>query len=269
MFTVRMTSGVKLVANRRLEILGVGVDCVDFADLLDQLTVWIAAARCQTPGLTQATHPIYTVNPEIVMAARRDPHFAAVLARGALCVPDGVGLLWAARRQGVILHERVTGSDGIYLICAQAAQQGWRVFLLGAAPGVAATAAQRLQARYPGLQLVGTASGSPAAADWPAIRAQLQTTQPDILFVAFGHPRQEEWLDRYQALLGVPVALGVGGTFDFVAGITTRAPRWLQRLGLEWLHRLVMQPWRWRRMLVLPWFVWLVWRQSLRRRVSP
>lgn len=254
-----MTTDIELVDKRRLTILGVRVDCVDFAQLLDQITVWIATARHQAPASTTVAYPVYTVNPEIVMAARRDPHFAAVLARGALCVPDGVGLLWAARRQGVILHERVTGSDGIYLICARAAQEGWRVFLLGAAPGVAATAAQRLQARYPRLQVVGTASGSPAAADWPAIHHQLQVARPDILFVAFGHPRQEIWIDRYQAALSVPVALGVGGAFDFVAGVTTRAPRWLQQLGLEWLHRLFMQPWRWRRMAVLPWFVWLVW----------
>lgn len=263
-----MTTDIELVDKRRLTILGVRVDCVDFAQLLAQITRWIAAAQHQAPASTAVTYPVYTVNPEIVMAARRDPHFAAVLARGALCVPDGVGLLWAARRQGMILHERVTGSDGIYLICARAAQQGWRVFLLGAAPGVAATAAQRLQARYPRLQVVGTASGSPAAADWPAIQHQLQVARPDILFVAFGHPRQEIWIDHYRAALGVPVALGVGGAFDFVAGVTTRAPRWLQRLGLEWLHRLLLQPWRWRRMAVLPRFAWLVWRHSCRRTVA-
>ena len=128
-------------------------------------------------------------------------------------------------------------------------------------------AAVRLQALYPGLQVVGTASGSPAAADWPAIEAQLHATQPDLLFVAFGHPRQEQWIDQQRdtlGALGIAVALGVGGAFDFVAGVTTRAPRWLQRLGLEWLHRLLMQPWRWRRMAVLPWFVWLIWRQGRR-----
>ncbi len=257
MIGLRRCDGGQVEERRRIEILQVAVDCVDFAQLLAQIEHWINVARQHLPSTT-VTQGVYTVNPEIVMAARRDPHFAAVLARGALCVPDGVGLLWAARRQGVRLPERVTGSDGIYHICAQAAQSGWRVYLLGAAPGVAATAATRLQARYPGLQVVGTHSGSPDAADWPVIAAQLQATCPDLLFVAFGHPRQEEWIDQHRQALGVAVAVGVGGTFDFVAGVTSRAPQWLQRLGLEWLHRLIMQPWRWRRMVVLPHFVWLI-----------
>ena len=255
-----------MTQRQQVEILGIAVDCIDFAQLLAQIDRWVTMGH-QTQLAVTVTQSIYTVNPEIVMHARRDPHFAAVLARGARCVPDGVGLLWAARQQSVHLHERVTGSDGIYRICERAAQRGWRVYLLGAAPGVAAMAAQRLQALSPGLQVVGTLSGSPAAADWPAIEAQLQATQPDLLFVAFGHPRQEQWIDQHRdalGALGIAVALGVGGAFDFVAGVTTRAPQWLQRLGLEWLHRLLLQPWRWRRMAVLPWFVWLVWRQGRR-----
>ena len=118
-----------------------------------------------------ACRQVCTVNPEFIVDAQRDPDFAAVLRQADLCVPDGVGILWAARVLGRPLTERVTGSDGIYLICERAAEKGWRVFLLGAAPGVAAAAADRLQARYPALQIAGVFGGSPAAHSWPSIEA--------------------------------------------------------------------------------------------------
>ncbi|MCB0063326.1 MAG: WecB/TagA/CpsF family glycosyltransferase [Caldilineaceae bacterium] len=256
-----------------MTILGVRVDCVDFVQTLAHLDSWLGdnsagtrwdtasskqSPNSQFPNPHSSTHQICTVNPEFIMHARREPAFAAVLQQADLCVPDGIGVLWAARRQGVSLPERVTGSDGIYRICERAARRGWRVFLLGAAPGVADMAAAQLQKLYPTLQVVGTQSGSPADADWPAIQALLNATRPDILFVAYGHPRQDLWIAQHREELSARVALGVGGAFDFVAGVATRAPRPLQRLGLEWLHRLVTQPWRWRRMLVLPMFVWLV-----------
>ncbi|MEZ4615562.1 MAG: WecB/TagA/CpsF family glycosyltransferase [Caldilineaceae bacterium] len=169
-----------------VEILGVRIDCVDFAQTLAIIQYWIEQAA--TPNLLSPTRQICTANPEFVMHARRDPTFAAVLRKADLVVADGGGLLWAARRQGVQLRERVTGSDGIYRICEQAAQAGWTVFFLGAAPGVADRAAQRLQLRYPGLQVAGVYSGSPAASDWPSIQARLDQTKPNILFVAYGHP---------------------------------------------------------------------------------
>jgi len=156
------------------------------------------------------------------------------------------------------LQERVTGSDGIYRICEGAAQAGWRVYFLGAAPGVAARVAAILQQKYPGLMVAGSESGNPTAAEWPAIQQRLAAAQPDLLFVAFGHPRQDFWIDQHRHELPAKVAIGVGGAFDFVAGVTVRAPRWVQQLGLEWLHRLLREPWRWRRMLKLPQFVLLV-----------
>jgi N-acetylglucosaminyldiphosphoundecaprenol N-acetyl-beta-D-mannosaminyltransferase len=185
-----------------------------------------------------------------------------VLRRADLRVPDGVGVLWAANLLGAPLRERVTGSDGIYRIAARAAARGWRVFLLGAAPGVARATAERLRELYPALIVAGAYDGSPQDEDWEPIRAWLQSTQPDILFVAYGHPKQDFWIDRHRAELPAAVALGVGGAFDFVAGVATRAPQWMQRLGLEWLHRLVHEPWRWRRMTKLPVFALLVLRQK-------
>ncbi len=162
--------------------------------------------------------------------------------------------------------QRVTGSDGIYRICERAAKEGWRVYLLGAKPGVAEQTAARLGALYPGLVVVGTCSGSPTDDEWPEIHQRLIAAQADVLFVAFGHPRQDFWIDSHRHELPTAVALGVGGAFDFVAGISRRAPRWMQRLGLEWLYRLIYQPWRWRRMRVLPIFAWLVVAQALRQR---
>lgn len=240
-----------------VEILGVRVHRVDFVQTLAQIARWIGERRAaRNSQLT--TRQLCTINPEFVMEARRDPAFAAVLGRADLCAPDGVGILWAGRLLGQPFAERVTGSDGIYRICERAAGQGWRVFLLGAGPGVAEEAAIQLVLGNPRLKIVGVHSGSPSDEDWPEIQQQLAKTRPDVLFVAFGHPRQDFWIDKHRYELPVAVALGVGGAFDFVAGVTKRAPLWMQRLGLEWLHRLVTQPWRWRRMRVLPVFVGLV-----------
>lgn len=248
---------VDFARTQRLNILNVEIDRVDFALMLDLIDAWVMqrrAARDTAPACCQ----ICTVNPEFIVDARRDPAFAAVLARADLCVPDGAGVLWAARRARQPLRERVTGSDGIYRICERAAARGWRVFMLGAAPGVAERAAAVLAGRYPGLEVVGCYAGSPADEEWLAIRARLDASAPDILFVAYGHPRQDFWIDRHRAEVQAAVAIGVGGAFDFVAGVAQRAPLWMQRLNLEWLHRLVTQPWRWRRMLKLPVFVGLV-----------
>lgn len=254
----------------QVDILGTRIDCVDFAGALALIETWVAERRAgDAADPAAAAQPyrcrqICTVNPEFIIDARRDPAFAAVLARADLRVPDGVGVVWAARLAGHPLQERVTGSDGIYRICERAAARGWRVFFLGAGPGIAAQAAAILRDLYPGLVVAGAYGGSPADADWPAAAAWLTATQPDILFVAYGHPRQDFWIDRRRAELPAAVAVGVGGAFDFVAGVAARAPRWMQRLGLEWLHRLITQPWRWRRMLKLPVFAGLVVSRAMR-----
>lgn len=242
------TSAPRPVVN----ILGVRVDRVDLAQTLDQIGAWIGESA--PPPCRQ----ICTVNPEFVMRARRDPEVAMALRNADLCVADGVGIVWAAQLLRAPLRERVTGSDGIYQICERAAREGWRIYLLGAAPGVAQQAAQRLRALYAGVEIVGTHSGTPAEADWPDIHQRLWEARPDILLVAFGHPKQELWIDQHRKELPTAVAMGMGGTFDFVAGITVRAPHWMRQLGLEWLHRLIQQPWRWRRMLALPRFALLV-----------
>lgn len=232
-----------------VRILGVRVDALTYSSFLAAIDEFVAEG---------SPHQIATVNPEFVMEARQNPDFYEVLERADLCIADGIGLLWAARRQGRLLPERVTGSDGVPMIAERAARNGWRLYLLGAGLGVAEETARILLERYPGLQIAGTFPGSPADADAPEIVARIRETAPDILFVAYGAPRQDLWIARHRNELGVPVMMGVGGAFDHIAGVRRRAPRGMQRLKLEWLFRLVTQPWRWRRQLALPRFVWAV-----------
>jgi N-acetylglucosaminyldiphosphoundecaprenol N-acetyl-beta-D-mannosaminyltransferase len=237
-----------------VDILGVRVDNVTAQETLAQMSRWVASGE---------THQVVTVNPEFVMRAQRDEAFRVVLREASLALPDGYGLLWAAKVLSRPLRERVAGSDLVPLVAALAARSGYRLFLLGAGPGVAERAAQVLVSSNPGLRIVGTFAGSPAAAEEEALVIRIRQAAPDFLFVAYGAPSQDLWIARNLARLGVPVCMGVGGTLDFIAGIATRAPVWMRNAGLEWLFRLWQEPWRWRRMLALPQFVLAVLRQSL------
>jgi len=217
---------------------GVRADDVTWDEMLAHIEGFIADG---TP------HQIVTVNPEFVMAARRDPEFRAIINGAALALPDGVGLLWAGRILGQSLRERVTGSDGVPRIAERAAAKGWRLFLLGAAPGVAEETARRLVKYYPSLKIAGTYAGSPAIEEEASIVELVRRARPDVLFVAYGHPRQDKWIARNLDRMGVPACMGVGGAFDFITGLVPRAPAWVQRIGLEHFYRLLRQPWRWRR----------------------
>jgi len=211
-------------------------------------------------------HQICTVNPEFVMRAQEDDDFRRVLYGADLCLADGIGLVMASRhlRPDAPLPERVPGSELVYHLAELCARNGWRLFLLGAAEGVAAEAGELLTAKYPELVIAGTYSGSPALAENDEIVARINRSAADMLYVAYGAPKQDKWIARnLEQLTSVRVALGVGGSLDFITGRSVRAPRWVQNLGLEWLHRLVLEPWRWRRMLALPRFVWaIIWRGS-------
>jgi N-acetylglucosaminyldiphosphoundecaprenol N-acetyl-beta-D-mannosaminyltransferase len=156
----------------------------------------------------------------------------------------------------------VGGSDLVWSIPEQASRLGHRVFLLGGREGVAQAAANTLAGSYPGLQIAGAFAGSPQVDHDAALAEMVRNTAADILFVAFGAPAQELWIARNLAATGVSVAVGVGGSLDYLAGTARRAPTWMQNRGLEWLWRLVQQPWRWRRMLALPRFAWMVMRSS-------
>jgi N-acetylglucosaminyldiphosphoundecaprenol N-acetyl-beta-D-mannosaminyltransferase len=237
-----------------IELLGVRVDDATYEDLLSSVDRFIAEG---------CPHQVVTLNPEMLVAAAGDPDFAALLNAADLNVADGVGLMLAARVLGHPLRQRVTGSDGIYRLAAHCAKRGYRLFLLGAAPGVAEVVAHKLQNQFPGLEVAGTYSGSAKPEDLDPIVSLVQSAKPHLLLVAYGVPVEEIWIAQNRARLGVPVMVGVGGTFDFVAGVTKRAPSWMRRFGLEWLHRLVLEPWRWRRQLALPRFAIMIVGQRL------
>ena len=227
-----------------VRILGVRVDCLDMAGTVAAIERMVAQR--------EPTHVVATINPEFVMRARVDEQFRAVLEGASLCIADGIGVVWAMRRQGCPQSERVTGSDLVPMLARLCADHGWRPFLLGARPGIAAECARRLEAANPGLRVAGTFAGSPRPEDDEKALGLIAAAAPDILLVAYGAPHQELWIARHRHRLQVPVAIGVGGTFDFLAGRVRRAPVWLRRAHLEWLWRLALQPRRLRRMAVLP-----------------
>jgi N-acetylglucosaminyldiphosphoundecaprenol N-acetyl-beta-D-mannosaminyltransferase len=235
-----------------IEILGVRVDDATYDDVLTQADAFVASGQ---------PHQIVTLNPEMLVAAQADPGFRKMLNDADLNVADGVGLMLAARWLGHPLRERVTGSDGIYRLASHCARRGYRPFLLGAAAGVAELVAERLVRSNPCLRIAGTHAGSPRVEDEEDVISRVRAAAPDLLLVAYGVPAEERWIARNRDRLGVPVMVGVGGAFDFVAGVARRAPSWMRRIGLEWLHRLIREPWRWRRQLALPRFALLVVRQ--------
>ncbi len=230
-------------------ILGVAVDAVDFGDAL--FLVVQAAARDDGP-------PLYTVaiNPEKIMRARREPALRPVLEDAGLRIPDGVGVVVASRLRRGRVKSRVTGIDLTMAVAREAARRGWPVYLLGGAPGVAETAARAYAERFPGFRAAGAGDGYFRGRDGE-VCAQVRASGARILFVALGSPAQEYWLHTHLAETGCRLGMGVGGTFDVLAGRSARAPLLMQRLGLEWLHRLIREPHRYRRMLVLPVFLLL------------
>jgi N-acetylglucosaminyldiphosphoundecaprenol N-acetyl-beta-D-mannosaminyltransferase len=230
----------------RFTLLGVPVDALTEAEAVDWVTRAIAEGR---PRL------VISVNPERIMHAGRDPAFAAVLRRADLALADGAGVLWAARRLGHPLPGRVTGVDFVRALAARGADAGWRFFLLGGGPGVAEAAGGVLRETYPGFILAGAQPGSPDPGSDAATTQAVRSSRAQVLLLAYGAAAEEAWLARNLERSGAIIGLGVGGAFDFISGRARRAPGWMREHGLEWLHRLARQPWRWRRMLALPRFV--------------
>jgi N-acetylglucosaminyldiphosphoundecaprenol N-acetyl-beta-D-mannosaminyltransferase len=248
-------------------VLGVRVDRISQKQALDTMEQMIAhhrtsvGARFIAPqGTSRSDVPvsscqqIITVNPEFVMAAQQNADFRQAINGAALVLADGTGVVWATRYLGKPTPERVTGIDTLPLLAQRCAARGYRVYLLGAAPGIAEIAAARLQELAPGVEIAGTYAGSPAPEEEDAIIERVRAAQTDVLCVAYGAPAQDLWIQRNLARLPVAIAIGVGGAFDFLAGRQQRAPRVMQRMGIEWVYRLCREPWRWKRMLALPRF---------------
>jgi N-acetylglucosaminyldiphosphoundecaprenol N-acetyl-beta-D-mannosaminyltransferase len=227
---------------KQARVLGVRVDCLDMQATLDRIEELVNVG---------GPHLVATVNPEFIMRARRDPEFARVLESADLCLADGTGVVWAAKRQGCSMSSPVTGTDLIPPLAALCARQGFRLFLLGAEPGVAAGLAARLRTAHPELAVAAHAGSPDASADDETV-SLIRAHRTQVLLVAFGAPKQELWIDRLKDRVGVAVAIGVGGAFDYLTDRVPRAPVWMRSAGLEWLYRLLHQPWRVRRMAVLP-----------------
>ncbi|MCQ2559449.1 MAG: WecB/TagA/CpsF family glycosyltransferase [Clostridia bacterium] len=206
-------------------------------------------------------HQVVTLNPEILCRAVQETALADLIQKAAWVTADGVGIVWACKVKGEPVPERVTGIDLMLELLSRAAQKDWKVFFLGSAPGVAGEAAKRAELQYPGLKMVGTEHGYFKPEEEAALVQRIKAAQPDLLFVALGAPRQEFWIQQYQELLQIPLAMGVGGSLDVLSGRISRIPRWMQKLNLEWLGRIVRQPSRLKRNLVLVKFVWLVWKK--------
>ncbi len=232
-----------------MQILGCRLDPIDADE---------ATARILELARSDAGAQIVTLGTEMVVHAQRDARFRAIVNASALSLCDTVGLLAVAKRRGASLRERVTGVELIEHLCAGAAAQGVSVYFLGGADGVAAEAAAKLQSQLPALRVAGARSGYFRDDETPAVVRAIAESGARLLFAGMGSPRQEYWLAENLTSTGCGAGIGVGGSFDVVAGRIERAPGVIRRFGLEWLYRLAKEPWRWRRQLALPRFVWLV-----------
>jgi N-acetylglucosaminyldiphosphoundecaprenol N-acetyl-beta-D-mannosaminyltransferase len=250
------TMSVGLRPPLAVDVLGLPVHPLSLPEALERLG---EAVRGREPAT------VISLNGALLRRALRDPEVAAAVRDATLVIPDGVGVLVAAWILGIPPIRRLAGVDLADAVCTAAAARGWRIFLLGAAPGVAEAAAARLRERYPALQIIGTAHGFYAPDDEPALLERIRQSGAEVLLVAFGAPRQELWLRAHSAALGVPVLMGVGGTLDVLAGRTRRAPRWVQRVGLEWFYRLAREPWRWGVVRTIPPLFLIALRERIRR----
>lgn len=237
----------------RLEILGVGIDCIDSQQALQQIGEFIENGE---------PHQIVTANAEIIYQASKNEKMRNVINAAQMVTADGSGVVWASRQLGQPLAQRVTGIDLVNSICQQSAKEKWKIYILGSAPGVAATAAVNIRNKFPGCNIIGTHHGYFNAKEEKQILAELEQLKPDVLFVALGAPKQEYWIADHIQKLGIPVAMGIGGSMDVLSGNVKRAPKWMQKMSLEWLYRLLIQPTRFKRVLALPQFMLAVKKQA-------
>ncbi|AKM82776.1 TPA: glycosyltransferase [Candidatus Berkelbacteria bacterium] len=212
------------------KILGVAISEYSFSEVMQKITGFLQSNNC---------HLIATVNPEFVVAAQKDEEFKNILNNADLNVPDGFGLKCAAVWKRIKIGERITGVDLTWEMAKIASEKGYSIYLLGGKKGVAEMTARRLRYLYHNLKIAGTYAGSP---EEEGIIQKINDSKVDILLVAFGAPKQEKFIAQHKNELQCKVAMGVGGTFDYISGALPRAPKFMRALGLEWLYRLFKQP---------------------------
>ncbi len=241
-------------------ILGVRVACLDRAGLMAEVGHLLDAGEAGAPAV------IGYANAHCLNLAQLDEMYRRSLQAFDLIYADGVGVVWAARLLGACRLHKLTGADWVEEVFGQLAARRCRVFLLAGepggagGPGVAAQAASSLARRYPGLVVAGSADGFFAEKTEAEVLAEIRAAAPDVLFVGMGVPRQEKWIEAHRHELPVKICWAVGALFDYTAGVERRAPRWMLRLGLEWLFRLREDPaGKWQRYLIgNPLFLWRV-----------
>lgn len=239
--------------------MGVSIDSLTMEEVLDRMEELIHDRR-----------PSYVVTPnvDVLVQLQKDTEFKRIYEGASLVLPDGMPLLWAGMFLRTPFKEKVSGSDLFVRFCERAAKKGYKVYFMGAMPGVAAKAAEVLERRFPGLRVVGTHSPSfgfeKKDAESEEVARKIREASPDVLFIGLGSPKQEKWTDRFKDKHGAPVSVMVGISFDYVAGTVKRAPVWMQNTGLEWSFRLLIEPKRlWKRYLVDdPKYFWYVLKQK-------
>ena len=222
-----------LAALRRTEVLGCPIHPISREVLQDELVRRIRERRPTT---------ILFANVHKLVLARQDADLRSALAAADLVLPDGQPLVWAARWLGTPVPERLAGADMMHVTLELASQNSWRVFFLGTRPQVLRRAVRRVASRYPGLIMAGSHHGYFRAEESERVVAAINASLADVLLVALGSPHKELWLTRFRSQLNVPIRQAVGGSFDILAGKRRRAPRWMQRAGLEWLYRMLQDP---------------------------
>ena len=231
--------------SKKTHVLGVPFDAVTMEQAVEKAKKMLGE---------EGQHFICTPNPEIVMEAQKDKELMDILHEADMVIPDGIGVVWASKYSEIRLKERVAGYDLTQNLMAELAATGETFYFFGGAPGVASTAARMMMKKYPGLKVVGVHNGYFDEKEEKKIIQDIKTKSPSILVVGLGAPKQEKWIYDNIRLVGAKVAIGVGGSFDVMAGNVKRAPKIFQKLGLEWFYRLITQPTRWRRMMRLPKF---------------
>lgn len=247
----------------RTELLGSPFDRIDMQSTIDQCIAW-----CYGP---RVSHTVITLNAALLCSMRRDEELRAACRSGDLIVADGVPVVWASRLAGDPLPQRVAGVDLTERLLAEGSSRGLSAYFLGARPQVVRDLADYCRRKHPGLKVVGWRDGYFGPDEHPKIVDEIARLAPDMLFVGMPSPFKETWCQRHREALGVPVIVGVGGTFDVLTGYVRRAPRALQVAGLEWSWRLAMEPRKmWRRYLSTNTeFMWLTAQEVFRARAEP